>query len=76
MAELVDALVSNTNAARRAGSIPALGTNQWNIRSVNQSITERIFSFWGEWRTISFSVADDCSFSRCWGWGSVDKGNF
>lgn len=26
MAELVDALVSNTNAARRAGSIPALGT--------------------------------------------------
>ena len=28
MAELVDALVSNTNAARRAGSIPALGTGQ------------------------------------------------
>ena len=27
MAELVDALVSNTNAARRAGSIPALGTD-------------------------------------------------
>ena len=27
MAELVDALVSNTNAARRAGSIPALGTS-------------------------------------------------
>jgi hypothetical protein len=26
MAELVDALVSNTNAARRAGSTPALGT--------------------------------------------------
>ncbi len=26
MAELVDALVSNTNAERRAGSIPALGT--------------------------------------------------
>lgn len=47
-----------------------------NIRSVNQSITERIFSFLGEWRTISFPVADDCSFSRCWGWGSVDKGNF
>ena len=28
MAELVDALVSNTNAARRAGSIPALGTSK------------------------------------------------
>ena len=28
MAELVDALVSNTNAARRAGSIPALGTQK------------------------------------------------
>ena len=28
MAELVDALVSNTNAARRAGSIPALGTER------------------------------------------------
>ncbi len=26
MAELVDALVSNTNEAIRAGSIPALGT--------------------------------------------------
>ncbi len=26
MAELVDALVSNTNVERRAGSIPALGT--------------------------------------------------
>ena len=26
MAELVDALVSNTNAVRRAGSTPALGT--------------------------------------------------
>ena len=26
MAELVDALVSNTNGAIRAGSIPALGT--------------------------------------------------
>ena len=29
MAESVDALVSNTNAARRAGSIPALGTQKW-----------------------------------------------
>ena len=28
MAELVDALVSNTSAARHAGSIPALGTKQ------------------------------------------------
>lgn len=31
MAELVDALVSNTNAARRAGSIPALGTRNPKI---------------------------------------------
>ena len=28
MAELVDALVSNTSAARHAGSIPALGTKK------------------------------------------------
>ena len=28
MAELVDALVSNTNGAIRAGSIPALGTEE------------------------------------------------
>ena len=28
MAELVDALVSNTNGAIRAGSIPALGTTK------------------------------------------------
>ena len=28
MAELVDALVSNTNGAIRAGSIPALGTRK------------------------------------------------
>ncbi len=28
MAELVDALVSNTNGAIRAGSIPAPGTNR------------------------------------------------
>lgn len=32
MAELVDALVSNTNAARRAGSIPALGTKVKQLR--------------------------------------------
>ena len=31
MAELVDALVSNTNAARRAGSILALGTDKERI---------------------------------------------
>ena len=28
MAELVDALVSNTNAARRTGSSPVLGTGK------------------------------------------------
>ena len=28
VAELVDALVSNTNGANRAGSIPALGTKK------------------------------------------------
>ena len=33
MAELVDALVSNTSAARHAGSIPALGTFQNNSKS-------------------------------------------
>lgn len=39
MAELVDALVSNTNAARRAGSIPALGTKNPKTKSF------RIFLF-------------------------------
>ena len=36
MAELVDALVSNTNEAIRAGSIPALGTILHSQPSVNQ----------------------------------------
>ena len=31
VAELVDALVSNTSGANRAGSIPALGTKQYEI---------------------------------------------
>lgn len=40
MAELVDALVSNTNAARRAGSIPALGTI-----TTSKSIDLEVFYF-------------------------------
>ena len=48
MAELVDALVSNTNAARRAGSIPALGTFQNNSKSRKQLILRHLrdFSFY------------------------------
>ena len=45
MAELVDALVSNTNAARRAGSIPALGTFQNNSKSRKQLILRRLRDF-------------------------------
>ena len=35
MAELVDALVSNTSGAIRAGSIPALGTEKLSIELSN-----------------------------------------
>ena len=38
MAELVDALVSNTSGAIRAGSTPALGTTHEEL-SVDDSIT-------------------------------------
>jgi hypothetical protein len=39
MAELVDALVSNTSAFGRAGSTPALGTNSvWSV-SLEQETT-------------------------------------
>ena len=44
MAELVDALVSNTNAARRAGSIPALGTSKFNEIPCKQCL-QGIFLF-------------------------------
>ncbi len=43
MAELVDALVSNTNAARRAGSTPALGTE-----NPFRSDSEGVFDFLGK----------------------------
>ena len=43
MAELVDALVSNTNEAIRAGSIPALGTS---INANNLIIELLAFFFW------------------------------
>ena len=39
MAELVDALVSNTNAARRPGSTPGLGTTNYLESVVNQVFT-------------------------------------
>jgi hypothetical protein len=43
MAESVDALVSNTNAARRAGSTPALGT-----QNPFKSNFEGVFAFFGK----------------------------
>lgn len=43
MAESVDALVSNTNAARRAGSTPALGT-----QNPFRSNFEGVFAFFGK----------------------------
>ena len=45
MAELVDALVSNTSAARHAGSIPALGTFQNNSKSRKQLILRHLRDF-------------------------------
>ena len=45
MAESVDALVSNTNAARRAGSTPALGTFQNNSKSRKQLILRHLRDF-------------------------------
>ena len=47
MAELVDALVSNTNAARRAGSIPALGTKKGRLGflPIVLSLLAQLFQF-------------------------------
>ena len=39
MAESVDALVSNTSGATRAGSTPALGTTNYFESAVNQVFT-------------------------------------
>ena len=44
MAESVDALVSNTSGATRAGSTPAPGTTQLCKRVENQQFTEFFFS--------------------------------
>ena len=44
MAESVDALVSNTSGATRAGSTPALGTNSNLETLVSQSLTG-VFAF-------------------------------
>ncbi len=41
MAELVDALVSNTNAARRTGSSPVLGTTK-----VTNQLIRHLFYYW------------------------------
>ena len=46
MAELVDALVSNTNAARRAGSIPALGTRLKSKVCWLSISYDTLFYFW------------------------------
>ena len=46
MAELVDALVSNTNAARRAGSIPALGT-RLKAKCVDYQLVTTHFTYFG-----------------------------
>ena len=46
MAESVDALVSNTSGATRAGSTPALGTSVFLQIPVNQVFTG-IFAFYG-----------------------------
>ena len=44
MAELVDALVSNTNAARRAGSIPALGTKVEEFSDSSDFVFQQFFA--------------------------------
>ena len=55
MAESVDALVSNTSGATRAGSTPALGTRLLLKTSVSQQLTE-VLLFLGSntWSNISF----------------------
>ena len=47
MAELVDALVSNTSAARHAGSIPALGTIYTLSTPCKSMIYKGFYFFWG-----------------------------
>ena len=44
MAELVDALVSNTNISRCAGSIPARGTSNY-LESVVNQVFATLFAF-------------------------------
>ena len=71
MAELVDALDSKSSAARRAGSIPALGTMYYNPNRfpVKQSIHWRSaaahFALMSSFIVIVFSIADMDKFGYC-----------
>ena len=56
MAESVDALVSNTSGAIRAGSTPALGTILYKTSLVNQKFT-RDFLFLGSQRDAKFIIS-------------------
>ena len=47
MAESVDALVSNTSGATRAGSTPALGTFEQKVCADSQRVTAHSFIFGG-----------------------------
>ena len=46
MAESVDALVSNTSGATRAGSTPALGTDKNANDFISKSLAFLFYEFW------------------------------
>ena len=76
MAESVDALVSNTNGRK---FVP-VRSRLW-VQTVKYPLCESVdyradIFFLGGVADDFPPVADDFSFSRRWGWGSVDKGNF
>ena len=56
MAESVDALVSNTSGATRAGSTPALGTSLRSVLTINSYNTLLSFCRHMPHRTITYSV--------------------
>ena len=45
MAESVDALVSNTSGATRAGSTPALGTIKYKVLQKQSAVSQKLTAF-------------------------------
>ena len=74
MAESVDALVSNTSGATRAGSTPALGT----LSAQQRKVVERFFCVaytqsWGSGYDISLNGAADILGQRIFPVGMMGK---